>query len=270
MEQKSSYYSTKYMVDSPSEHNLKSKIYRILTKSNKSFDSSSQDHQNHTNMPVFDLPKYNDLPNIDNNSYQNPMNHMNNHDIQMNREANLNRIYDDHYPQNEMNYRDIEMNRESSPRRIYEDQFPMNNASYKMVKEWSEDDELEWTFEELVITFGLSQQLIMVAFFSLCLVLYCVKASFGNCMLFTFAVSNMINSLVYVLMLTIFAILIFVEEVVGQDTNTYVKFFLIFTPIVLFYYFYMYWSALNVMVSKTLIPSKEVNEVEQPMQDIEN
>lgn len=118
------------------------------------------------------------------------------------------------------------------------------------------EDELELSSEQLIFIFVSCQQLFMVCFISLCLILFCVKSNVTNCMTFTFSVSNLINSIIYLLIFLFFFAVIIYDEFSDGDNDDLPSFLLVTIPFGIIYSFNIFWSALLLKVSKTLVPGK--------------
>ena len=153
--------------------------------------------------------------------------------------------------------------------------FEYKNASFHVAPYQYEDEE-EMTFQDLVISFAFMHQVFMVCFFAVVLIFKCARASFSRCMMFTFSISNLINSIIYILISSFFFVVILFDEFIGKtfDAETksdFLEFLMFFVPMVMIYAFYMYWSALFVSVAKEVGDSKaeeaQVNTelVQEPM-----
>ena len=136
-----------------------------------------------------------------------------------------------------------------------------SNQNYYNAEDYDET-ELEMETEDLVIIFTSCQQLFMVCFLVLCLILFCMKTPAGNCMIYTFSISNLINSFIYILVIFFLFLVILISEFVGNDpdTNDVISFSLTFVILFVAYGFNIFWSFLLLKVGKDLIPVKNADE----------
>jgi cation transport ATPase len=119
------------------------------------------------------------------------------------------------------------------------------------------ESEIEFETEELISIFVSIQQLFMICFLTLSLILFCMKSTVTNCMTFTFSISNLINSIIYLLIFTLFMVVsgfeIFSNNY-GKDD--YAEYFTVMILFGLIYGFNLFWSVLLLKVSKNLVPHK--------------
>ena len=160
---------------------------------------------------------------------------------------------DPNYQMNDMNFQKVSLNEKPMS-------FDYKNASYQGEPYRFEDQE-EMAFEDLMICFAFIHQVFMICFFVVVLIFKCARASFSRCMMFSFSISNLINSIIYIMISSFFFGFIMFEEFIGKKfdadrTSRFLLFLSIFVPMVIIYAFYVYWSALFVSVAKEVGDSK--------------
>lgn len=132
-----------------------------------------------------------------------------------------------------------------------------HQVSYKY-----EDSELEWEVIDLIFVFTSCQQLFMCCFVVLCLIFFCMKHTAGNCMIYSFSISNLINSFIYILVVLFFFLVILFTDFVGQSppTEDVIAFSSLSVIFFLVYGFNIFWGFLLLSVSRNVIPPKTTDE----------
>ena len=120
----------------------------------------------------------------------------------------------------------------------------------------------KFTTDELIIIFCNNQQICMIFFYIMVLICFCAKTSIKNCMLFTFGVSNFINSIVYVIALTFVFIFIIFDEYANEEMDDLAKeelktFLEIMIPLMIVYLLFVFWSGIFMRLSKMIVKGEE-------------
>ena len=108
----------------------------------------------------------------------------------------------------------------------------------------------------------LIDQLFFLGYFTVTLVMRCAKASFNKCMMFSFSISNLINSAIYVMISYFFFFAILLTEFVGEEftyrrQEEFEDFLSLFLPFMVIYSAYLFWSILFLRVAKEVGDTKQ-------------
>jgi ABC-type multidrug transport system fused ATPase/permease subunit len=114
----------------------------------------------------------------------------------------------------------------------------------------------EWNIEEIIFIFLGSQQLFMICFLIIAMISFCFKSDLSICLTFTFSITNLINSVIYFLVLLFSFLFIISNEQIDHPTKTILVFLVFF----LVYGFNIFWSFILLTISRKLLPSEEENE----------
>ena len=160
---------------------------------------------------------------------------------------------DPNYQVNEKNFQKVSLHDKPMSFEYKNNSFQDTSHHYK--------DEKKMTFTELVISFTFIHQGFMVCFFAVVLFFKWARASFSRCMMVGFGITNLINSIIYIVVSSLFFVFVLFGELIGQkfgpnQNSNFLKLSMVFVPIVMMYAFYGYWSALFVRVAKEVGDSK--------------
>lgn len=130
--------------------------------------------------------------------------------------------------------------------------FPIRQNKFVSIK-----NEEEFDMEKLFCISLSSQQLIVVCFITICLILFCMKnAPMGKCMIFSFSICNMINAVIYDIVVILFFSLTLYEELTKFNSQDLPEILIFFSIFIFILGFYTFWSALLIKVSKNVIAEK--------------